>query len=686
MSPMLVTARRTLSALRNRFSAALITAAFLSATAARFAFELESVDGSVLPLAAVWAGCISPFLPFVSAFFAMDVWSEERRTGNIDALLSIAVRERDLVIGKMLGVWLAQGLAVLLAAVVSMAVLAMLAPAGFRGLGLLPFIPAFAALAVQAALWTSLTVMVSAFFVHGAASAVVSLVLTAALPRGLWAAASCFLEVERPTFGEFPLDAQVIDAACGTLSSGIFAGYVFAIAAALFIASKVVSSLRFRGASGLRGRGSSALAGLLALLAAASLTLLALRLDVSLELPVKGGETLSQRSRYILSEASGRVSVSCFMPRSDPAFRGIAHLLREFKARADALGSFQLDISYVDPRWDIGTAAHLVANGSEEGTVTFARGSRKAQLLVADGIDERSVASAIRRVAMPSQRRDICWTCGHGELAFDNHGPWGMSDIARELRRDGYRNLRVELSADGAIPPDCALIVVAGAKQDFSRAELGRLTAYLKNGGRLLVLASPPGRAGVASLLPAWGIRPVVQPIAGAKTQTGSDVVISDFAEHPVTARLGDCRIILEKPLAFVSSAVADSVQGVDRLEFTALASAAQVGVAAAVERGAGAGKDIAVRPTRIVAIGDSSFVVNAQLASRANANGDFFLNAVSYLAGVEATNAGAPAGSVFVNFDRGLRRGYLLAAAGAAPLAVLLLLTAVVVRRRMRR
>jgi hypothetical protein len=62
--------------------------------------------------------------------------------------------------------------------------------------------------------------------------------------------------------------------------------------------------------------------------------------------------------------------------------------------------------------------------------------------------------------------------------------------------------------------------------------------------------------------------------------------------------------------------------------------------VAAAVERGAGAGGDTAIRPTRIIAVGDASFIMNAQLAARASANRDFFLNCVSYLSGAEPSGA----------------------------------------------
>lgn len=686
MSPVIVTARRTLSALRNRFSAVLVMSVFLAMTAIRFSFVLDGAEGSSLPLAAIWAGCVAPLLPVVAAFFAMDVWSEELRTGNIEALLSIAVRERDLVIGKAVGVWLWIQCVVLLVAVSSVGLLVLFSSGEFNGLGFASFLPAFGILAVQSALWTSVTVMVSAFFRHGIASAAVSLFLVVGLPRGLWEAMRSFSTEARTAFGVFPLDAQVEDVAAGTLSCGALAGYVFATFAALLIASKAVSSFRFSGRGGIRGRCSAVFVMLLAVVAAWLLTALALRVDVVLDLPVRNNDELSQRTRHVLSENSGRVNAVCFMPQNDPAFRSVAHLLRLIKARADSFGSVSMGLSFVDPRWEIRAAANLVGQKTPERAVVFSCGNRRVELLVSEGVDERKVVSAISRVIRNPQRRDVYWTYGHGELDLEDYGHWGMSDIARELTLEGYRNRKIDLSSDASIPPDCALIVVAGAKQDFSRSEISRLGAYLKNGGRLLVLVSPPGKTGIAQLLPSWGIRPVVKPIAAAKTQTGTDVVVADFADHPLSMPLKGCRLVLEKPLAFDLSAVADGAQGVDRFEFVPLAMASQVCVAAAVQRGASARKDIAIRPMRIVAVGDSTFVINSQLKSRANANRDFFINAVSYLSGAEPTADGRTPGVVSIGVDRELGRHYLLAAGVIVPLFVLFLMTAVVLRRRFRR
>ena len=97
--------------------------------------------------------------------------------------------------------------------------------------------------------------------------------------------------------------------------------------------------------------------------------------------------------------------------------------------------------------------------------------------------------------------------------------------------------------------------------------------------------------------------------------------------------------------------------------------------------------KRLAIRPARIVAVGDAAFVSNAALAARASANRDFFLNAVAYLSGTDFTGASSADPAVLsTGLDRASRLKLTLASAALAPLLVFLVLSAVVFRRRVRR
>mgnify|MGYP003316363056 CR=1 FL=1 len=685
MSAVSVTFRRTLGLSRGLYTTALVIGGFLVVAAVLFAFGLQSAEGGRLSLVSVWTASVSPVLPLLAAFLAMDVWSAERQTGRLALLLSASVRERDLVFGKFCGVFMTLAGSVLFFLLSSVAALAAFAPDALSGVRLLSFVPGYVALLVQGTLWCAVAVATSAMTRHGASAACAAVGVTVALPRALWAAFMAWAPQGRTAFGEMPLDAHALDMAAGVISTGTVVGYLVLTVVVLFIATKAVSFSRLvgHGARGLRVTTSVAVA--LSAAFAVLAILLAVRLDTTVELPVGGGRMrFSPRMRTTLAESSGNLSVSLFLSRSDPNFRSVARFLRALRREADSLGGVRVETRFVDPRWDLGAAERLIRLGATEGSVVFEKGRRVVFLTLADGSSESVCASTIRRILRPPQRRNVCWTFGHGESGFDDYGTFGMSDIARELAREGYQNVRIDLAKDAPDLQVCAFVVVAGAKDDFSRVELGRLDAYLKQGGRLLVLQSAV-QGGVSSLLPAWGLRAQMQPLAEARTLSGSDVIVSDFTDHAISAPLRGSQVVLDRPFSYSPSAATEGGVGADRLEYASVAKVGAAAVAAVVERGAGAGADLAIRPTRIAAVGDASFVMNGPLAARANANRDFFLNCVAFLSGTDASAASATETAILMSgMDRQARVKFVSTLAGIVPAVVIfVMLVAVFLRRR---
>ena len=686
MSPIGVTCRRTISRALGFYSVVLAIGGFVCCLAGVFAVALEKAEGGTLSLATVWAAAVSPLLPVLAAFLAMDVWSDERRSGNIDLLLTAAVRERDYVIGKFLGVWMLLLLSLLLAFAATVGVLFFFSPSALAHGGFGGFLPALFILAVQGLLWSAFSMAVSVLFGHAATAACTSVALLVVVPRALWYGLREWSSFGRTVFAEMPFDAHAVDFASGVLSTGSLAFYVIGTVTMLFVASKGVLMLRLVGRGARLARATSVLAMFLAFLAAGLAVGLALRLDMTFDIhPGESSVGFSPRTRSILADAGGQIAVTAYMPRSDARFRSVSHFLRMLHREAKATGVTRCEVRYVDPLWDLGAAERLVRRGVVEPSIVFEKGHRIVIMPLSDGYGERVCAAAMRRLITPPQRRNVYWTRGHGEIAFDDYGAFGMSDIARDLMREGYRNETIDLSRDAPVPGDCALIVVSGAREDLSRAELGRLESYLREGGRLLVLLGSERANGLVSLLSAWGVRPERRPLAGTATHSGSDVLVSEFADHVVSAPLKGSRIVLENPIAFIPSSVAGT--GVDHLEFTPLASVASVAVVASVERGVGAGSDLAIRPTRIVAVGDAGFALNGSLPVRANANRDFFLNCVAYLAGIDSSgSSGVNADLLVVGLDRRALLAFVLFSAGLLPGSFVLLMFVRVFARRRRR
>ena len=687
MSPVRTSWARTIGMARNMFSTVFSVGAFLAVTSASFAFNLESIEKGGLPLVVVWAISVAPWLPVLSALLGMDVWSDERQTGRVDLLLSIAVRERDFALGKFLGVWTLVLVSLVLSFATVLVGLVVSLPAGLPEIMPGGVLSAFCILGVQGALWCALSVALSAFFCHAAASAGSAILLAAALPRGLWVGLRAWFPEGPAFFGEMPLAAHVVDFASGMISVGTLVSYVVMTLVMLFIASKAVALLRFVGRGAALLRVSTVSAMLLSLVFAGLSVMLCSRIRLVLDVPVSSSDTaFSARTRGILAESSGDVMVTCFLPRNDVRFRSVGHFLRALQRESISLGGARFDISFVDPRWDLGAAERLVRRGVVRDSLVFESGRRLAAVPIGDACDERVCAATIRRILTSPRRSGVYWTTGHGESTFGVYSAFGMSDIARELSREGYRHAALDLTADSQIPGDCALIVIAGAKDDFSRVEMNRLDAYLREGGRMLVLLGSARQGGVVNLLPSWGIRPEQRPLTGARTLSGTDVIVSDFADHAITSALGGSRIVLERPVSFSPSSAVETGSGADRIDFVSLASVGGVAVAAVAERGVGAGRDLALRPTRIVAIGDSTFVMNEELNARANANRDFLLNCVAYLAGTEVMGDESDRPEIRVGeMDRGERLRAAVVSTVVLPGVLSLILLLIVIRRRHR-
>ncbi len=685
MRAVAVTWRRTLGMAKSLFSTTLAFSLFFAAAGVSFAFALEMAEGGETPLAVVWAASVSPILPVLAALLAMDVWSDERRSGRIEALLTIAVRERELTLGKFLGVFTLVCGAMLAFLVTSLCMLSALAPETLVNQPLSSFLPGIATLMLQSALWCALSVCASAAFRHAAAAALSAITLTVIIPRGLWFALMEWAPQGRMAFGEMPLDANAFDLSSGLVSTATVLTYAILTIFALFVSSKLTASLRLigRGARGLRI--STGVALTLAALLTAALIALFHRTDRTFDMTglAHANEGLSARTHSILSEVRGEITVTAFLSRKDARFRSIGHFLRSLEREAAGSGGARLTLRFVDPRWDIAAAERLVRDGATEDSLVFERGNRRAFVPLAGGFDERLCASAILRVAVPPKRGVVYWTTGHGECSFRAYEPWGMSDIARSVSHYGYRNAALDLAGDSDVPDDCAVVVMAGAKSDFSRSEAMRLDSYLRRGGRLFALVSSADAPGIASMLSGWGVRIDSTPLKGVRTLSGTDVIVSDFSDHPVCHPLKGAQIVLEKPLVFTASAAAD-VAVADRIEYTPLASVGESSVAVAAERGAGTGEDLSLRPTRIIAVGDAAFVMNGQLKVRGNANRDFFLNALAYLAGTDAiTEPGTEVNRLSSGMDRAGRVKFVVVSSLVFPGALFLAMLAMVAAGR---
>ena len=707
-----VTFVRTFSRLWISWTALAGTVSFLALSGVGFVRALMRGDGGSVPVAALWALSAVPFLPVMAALVTMRLVADERADGRLELMLATPVRERDVVVGKFLGALALSAVALAVYLLMPLLVLPSCAPALSGKMSTVAFLPAFFALMLQSAAWCALGLCASACTRHAAVAAVATLALVLALPNAVFMAGVAWFPVLRARFAEMPLDAHIIDLSTGLFSTATVVFYVVLACLGLFVASKIVAAARIRGRAARLYRFSTVSVIVLAAIFSCGVIAVAVRLDVPFEMSFFSADSeTSARTRQILAETQGEVDVTCFLAAKSPESRAVSRLVRGLAATARMVGGAKLDVEWVDPRWDVGRAASLVREGMPEGSVVFRKGRRRQRVSVADlfsstngsvRVTERSVfvgeeacAGALQKLAQPTAHETIYWTVGHGETSPDSYDAvTGMSDMARDLRRDGYRLKTLDVSESPAIPTDCAVLVVAAAREPFSRLEQKRLQGYLEAGGRMMVLAVGVPNAGVNGLLADWGVKMLPFTVVSPRTLSGADVVVTDFAEHRITAPLRGGTMIFEGAAPLVPTEERDPAG------FTALAKTDEsawgetdvsvrpwtfdsateprgpLALAVALERGGSEAPDLALRPTRIVVIGDGTFVSNGSLAMRGNANRDFFLNSVAWLAGLDTLGAARTPGNVVVT---GLDRdGWLKFGAWSG---VLILLFAAIVK-----
>jgi ABC-type uncharacterized transport system involved in gliding motility auxiliary subunit len=324
---------------------------------------------------------------------------------------------------------------------------------------------------------------------------------------------------------------------------------------------------------------------------------------------------------------------------------------------------------------------------------------------------EQLFTSAVVQLS-EGRKPKILFTTGHGELSLDDQGGRGLSGAQQLLGRDNFELEEWASLGAGGVPQGTDLVVVAGPTGTFVQPELDAFSAYLNNGGRMLVLLDPvlgpaAGSGIVTTGLEGWlarfGVKAgqdiVVDPSNPLPFFGPETIFLKDYGDHPVTKALaeGDLPVLV----SVVRSVAPGSAPGVEVNELvrtsaegwgeTDLANLNQVGrdpkdLAGPVSIGVVAeGKSTAPgkRPMRLVVVGDSDFAANQLLQANVT-NTVLLANALNWLVEREALLGIPPKKTEQVKLtltDDEMRMVYLLAA--ALPLLSVVLGGVVFFRRR---
>ncbi len=378
---------------------------------------------------------------------------------------------------------------------------------------------------------------------------------------------------------------------------------------------------------------------------------------------------LSDTTLRMLEGLTNSVDVTVVFRNGDE-LHDLTRLLAEYQA-----ASPRVNVTRIDPDRDIARLKELAQTRpmTEVNAVIVESGGRVRILGSADlseferrigaqGVDrirrafrgEQALTSAIHEVCR-SRTPVVYALTGHGERPLEgtDRGQ-GFAQAARLIRQEGIELRPLLIDEETGVPADADVLLVAGPRARVPQPELDAIHAFLERNGRLMVLLDAGTSTGFEGLLRRWGLRVGEDVAVDEGRALSGGLVISRFFQHGATAGIRDLACVLYTPRSIEPDpATAGPQAGADRPRVTRLATTSERGwaeadpeqrppkfdedrdrpgpvtVAAAVERGTAGGVDVRIRPTRLVAFGDSAFVANGAIVS---GNGDLFIGALNWL------------------------------------------------------
>ncbi|MBN2345992.1 MAG: GldG family protein [Candidatus Aminicenantes bacterium] len=299
-----------------------------------------------------------------------------------------------------------------------------------------------------------------------------------------------------------------------------------------------------------------------------------------------------------------------------------------------------------------------------DGTLVFEYEGKSTR---SEEVSEESITNAIINVSRQGEKT-VYFTQGHGEPDIDSGDETGYSEARTGLEKLSFKVKKLVLFQEAAVPGDAAAVIVAGPQKSLFEKETILLQNYLeKEQGRLLLLLNPYEGNELKPLLKRYGLLledNVVVEIDPLSQFMGGNYfmpVVAKYPAHPITRNFGYATMF---PLARGLGRVSPLPEGVT-VDFLASTSPNSWGetqyesevktekitrnendkpgpldIAAACESPAGSEKK-----SRLVVVGDSDFAQNKYYYFQAN--GNFFNNAVSWLAEEKDLIAIAPKVSV---------------------------------------
>jgi ABC-type uncharacterized transport system involved in gliding motility auxiliary subunit len=206
-------------------------------------------------------------------------------------------------------------------------------------------------------------------------------------------------------------------------------------------------------------------------------------------------QSLSPMSKALLKEVTQPLTLTVFLAEGAPERQNAKEVLQLY-----GYHNPQVSYRFVDPEREPLKAQQ--AGYRFPGNVLLEYQGRRQ---MADQTDENAVTNALRK-ALKVERQKVYFLSGHGERDLADSKPGGFQVAKRALDNEGYEVESLNLLSQGTIPPDAAVVILAGPKKPLLSTEVQTLKAYLGKGGRLLVMLEAFEDGGLKEFLAGYGV------------------------------------------------------------------------------------------------------------------------------------------------------------------------------------
>lgn len=228
----------------------------------------------------------------------------------------------------------------------------------------------------------------------------------------------------------------------------------------------------------------------------------------SWDLTTKKIFTLAPQTKSVLGSLKEKVRAYAFLAPSDPDYEQVDRLLQRYREQAPD----RFEVVFKDPRKAPDLAQKYQLREGQT-TLVLTRGSGDKEnhttVSVSNGVTEQDLTNALIKLNAVGEQK-VYFTTGHGEWPLEPsepRDPASLSELRKTLLQEGYVPSTINLADGKEVPKDAALVVVAGAKSKFGKAETEQLGKYLEQGGRMLYFAEAAAEPGLDAVLARYGIQ-----------------------------------------------------------------------------------------------------------------------------------------------------------------------------------